>query len=219
VRRWKILFAFALIVTALSGCGMGKNQNPVGSDEELGRTRAEEEAKPGTYVTKQGDSLRSIANRPEIYGDAELWPLLQDANPELGSISAGKKLKAGISLKVPRSLSVDALDMARERARQAAASAKMKSPAKHPEPEPTAVRPKPMAKAPAKAEAKPMAKAAPAPAKAEAKPVAPAPQAAQPVPRAKSGGMLPILFLLLLVLAAIGAVLYVFSRRDKQDQA
>jgi hypothetical protein len=31
--------------------------------------------------------------------------------------------------------------------------------------------------------------------------------------------MLPILFLLLLVLAAIGAVLYVFSRRDKQDQA
>lgn len=210
--RRSTLFACALAVTVLSGCGMGKNQNPVASDEELGRTRAEEEAKPGSYVTKAGDSLRSIAARPEIYGDAELWTLLMDANPDLGVVSARKKLNSGLSLKVPRSLSVEALEMARERARQMAASSKMRTPAKKPEPEPTPVKaakaPKPVS--PAKPAAAPAAKAPAEPAKA---------QAAQPVPRAKSGGMLPILFLLLLVLAAIGAVLYVFSRRDKQDQA
>lgn len=204
--RRSTFFACALAVAVLSGCGMGKNQNPVASDEELGRTRAEEEAQPGTYVTKAGDSLRSIAARPEIYGDAELWTLLMDANPDLGVLSARKKLDSGLSLKVPRSLSVEALEMARERARQMAASAKMSAPAKKPEPEEApAAKPAKPGKAPA---AKPSKAAEPAKA-----------QAAQPVPRTKSGGMLPILFLLLLVLAAIGAVLYVFSRRDKQDQA
>jgi nucleoid-associated protein YgaU len=218
VRR-STLFACALAVAVLSGCGMGKNQNPVASDEELGRTRAEEEAKPGNYVTKAGDSLRSIAARPEIYGDAELWTLLMDANPELGVVSARKKLASGLSLKVPRSLSVEALEMARERARQMAASSKMKTPAKKPEPEAAPVKAAHVSK-PAKPAApiKPGKPAAAPAAKAPAAEPAKA-QAAQPVPRAKSGGMLPILFLLLLVLAAIGAVLYVFSRRDKQDQA
>lgn len=199
------LFLCAVLLVA-SGCGMGKSRSPVGSDEELGRTRAEaEEGKPSTYVTQAGDSLRSIASRPEIYGDADLWPLLLDANEgSLGSVSPGKRLQAGLSLDVPRSLSIDELDEAREKARQVAAANKASRPVKRPEAEaePSA----------APAAAKPAAKAAPAAKAPEAKP-------AQAVPKARSGGMLPILFLLLLVLAALGAVLYVFNKRDKQDQA
>lgn len=196
------MVALVLVVT---GCGMGKNQNPVASDDELGRTRAEsEEAKPATYVTREGDTLRSIASRPEIYSDADLWPLLLDANEaELGAVSPGKRLAGGKVLSIPRSLDVEQMDVAREKARQYAAAAKSTRRAKRPEADSTPVvkRPKPAA-------------TAVAPVKAP-EPV----RQAQPVPKAKSGGMLPILFLLLLVLAALGAVLYVFSRRDKQDKA
>lgn len=191
-------------VLALSGCGMGKKQSPVGSDEELGRTRAvAEDEMPASYVTRQGDTLRSIAARPEIYGDAELWPLLLDANEtDLGSISPGKRLSEGLLLEVPRTMSTDEMDEARERARQYAATTKSRSAraVKRPEAEPTV--------APAAVET------------AEAQAPAPetAPQEAQPVPEAKSGGMMPVLLLLLLVLGALGAVLYVFSKRDKRDK-
>lgn len=204
--RRQPLWALGLVLLLVSGCGLGKNQNPVGSDDELGRTRAEsEESKPGSYVTREGDTLRAVAARPEIYSDADLWPLLMDANEaSLGAISPGKRLAAGRVLTVPRSMDVDAMDMARERARQYAAAVKSARRVKHPERERVAKKPK--------------LKPSPAVATPVAQP-SPVPVAAQPVPKAKSGGMLPILFLLLLVLAALGGVLYVFSRRDKQDKA
>jgi hypothetical protein len=191
------------LTLALGACGTGNHRNPVGSDEELGHTRGvEEEAKPATYVTRDGDTLRSIAARPEIYGDADLWPLLLDANAEaLGSKSPGKVLAEGSVLKVPRSLSVEMLDEAREKAQQVAAAAKSARRPKTPALEPTAAPTAVSTKAPAQA-------------------AAPTPAEPRPVPKAKSGGgMLPILLLLLLVLAALGGVLYVFSRKDKQDRA
>lgn len=200
----RITLLLCATVFALSGCGMGKSQNPVGSDDEMGSTRAEaEEAKPSTYVTSQGDTLRSIASRGEIYADAELWPLLLDANEyTLGSVGPGKRLEEGLVLEIPRVLDLDDMDEAREKARQYAAATKARvASVKRPEPEPTLAAPTPEAAAVPTQE------------------VAPAPLAPQAVPKAKSGGMLPILFLLLLVLAALGAVLYVFSRRDKQDKA
>lgn len=197
------LYLCALLM-ATTACGVGKSRSPVGSDEELGRTRAEaEDSKPSSYVTRAGDTLRGVAARPEIYGDAELWTLLLDANDEtLGAVSPGKRLEAGLSLDVPRSLSVDELEEAREKARQHAAAHKASRPAKRPESESSVATKAPAAKAPTAS-------------KPESAPV----KEAAPVPRAKSGGMLPVLFLLLLVLAALGAVLYVFNKRDKQDPA
>lgn len=201
MRRSTVLVLF--LALAAAGCG-GKHQNPVGSDDELGTTHVVQDEKPATYVTKAGDTLSSIAARPEIYADSELWPLIADANEKnLSGVSARHALEGGMVLSIPRYQSADELDEARERARQAAAAIKARRHApKRPQPEalPT--------KAPAP---KDVAAAAPTP--------VPTPVPAKPVPPARSGGMMPILLLLLLVLAGLGAVLYVFSRKDKQDRA
>lgn len=200
----RLSLVMCALALALSGCGMGKKQSPVGSDEELGRTRAQaEDFKPTTYVTRSGDTLASIAARSEIYGDSELWPLLLDANTDvLGQAGPRRRLDAGLTLDVPRVVGEDDKEEARERARQAAAAAKASRPAKRPEPEPTAVRPVEPAAPQAQAPAPP-----------------PPPQPAQPVPKAKKSGFGGLLSILLLVLAVLAGVLYYFSRRDKQDQA
>jgi hypothetical protein len=203
----------ATLALSLAACGVGKRQSPVGSDDEAGQTRPVqiEEDKPSTYVTKAGDTLRNIAGREEIYSEPDLWPLLLDANSDaLGSQSAKSKLQAGVRLKVPRGLDQDALNDAREKARQAAAANK----SSHAKAATTAavkqqhvrVAPKP---------AYPVAKK---PAAVAAPPKPAAPVAAAPVPKAKkSGGLLPVLFFLLLLLAVLAAILFYFTRRDQKD--
>lgn len=52
------------------------------------------------YVVKQGDTLPKIAARPEIYGDAEKWPRLYEANRDI--IGKDRKLKMGQVLVVPK---------------------------------------------------------------------------------------------------------------------
>lgn len=223
MRRHSALTGVAALLLALSlgACGVGQRQSPVASDEEAGRTKAAmaEDEKPATYTTKAGDTLRDIAARPEIYGDPDLWPLIKGANNEsVGQKSPGSRLKAGLVLEIPRGSTPEDLAEARLKARNAAAEAKNRPAA--PKPAKTA----PMVRAAHKPAAKPLAPIPEAkPAKAEAKPEAkaasPAPvNAEKPAPK-RSGGMLPLFFLLLLVLAALGGVLYVFSRRDKQDGA
>lgn len=204
MRRFSIcLCTLALVAVA---CGGGHRQSPLGSDEALGRTRGAEEAEASSYVTAAGDTLRSIAARPEIYGDAELWPVLQEANPKtLGSFSPQQRLPEGKVLAIPRSLTADQMEEAREKARQYVAAMKAARHPKTPEPE-----------------KEPNAVPTPSPQKTAAAPVAlpPQPEPPRPVPPPKSsGGMGSILLLLLLVLAALGAVLYVFYRKDRQDQA
>lgn len=53
-----------------------------------------------TYVVQQGDSLWSIAAKPEIYGRASRWRLLYDANRD--QLKGPGKLKAGMTLNIPR---------------------------------------------------------------------------------------------------------------------
>jgi hypothetical protein len=200
----------AALALSLAACGVGKRQSPVGSDDEAGQTRpvSIEEDKPAQYVTKAGDTLRSIAGREEIYGEPDLWPLILDANMDtLGAQGPKSKLHAGIRLTVPRGQDEDAKADAREKARQAAAAGK-------------GVR-KPQTHAPEQAVQRTV-KAKPAASKpaSMAKPVAAAPvaQAAKPVPKAKkSGGLLPVLFFLLLLLAVLAAILFYFTRRDQKD--
>ena len=54
-----------------------------------------------TYVVQKGDSLWSIAAKPEIYGKATRWRRIFDANRDL--LKSPDRLKAGMQLKIPRS--------------------------------------------------------------------------------------------------------------------
>jgi nucleoid-associated protein YgaU len=53
-----------------------------------------------TYVVQKGDSLWSIAAKPEIYGKATRWRRIFDANRDL--LKSPDQLKAGMNLKIPR---------------------------------------------------------------------------------------------------------------------
>ena len=53
-----------------------------------------------TYVVQKGDSLWSIAKKPEVYGKATQWRRLFDANRDL--LKSPDRLKAGMTLKIPR---------------------------------------------------------------------------------------------------------------------
>ena len=52
------------------------------------------------YVVKQGDTLPKIAARPEIYGDADQWSRLYEANRDI--IGKDRKVKMGQVLLVPK---------------------------------------------------------------------------------------------------------------------
>jgi len=53
-----------------------------------------------TYVVQKGDSLWSIAAKPDIYGKATHWRTIFDANRDL--LKSPDQLKAGMTLKIPR---------------------------------------------------------------------------------------------------------------------
>lgn len=54
-----------------------------------------------TYVVQRGDSLWSIAAKPEIYGKATRWRQIFEANRDL--LKSPDRLRAGLTLKIPRS--------------------------------------------------------------------------------------------------------------------
>lgn len=56
-----------------------------------------------TYVVKKGDSLWSIAAKPEVYGKATRWRRIFDANREL--LKSPDRLRPGMTLKIPRGAS------------------------------------------------------------------------------------------------------------------
>ena len=53
-----------------------------------------------TYVVQKGDSLWSIAAKPEVYGKASRWRQIFDANRDL--LKSPDQLKHGMTLKIPR---------------------------------------------------------------------------------------------------------------------
>jgi hypothetical protein len=212
----------------LGACGVGARQNPVSTDGELGTTQAVsvEEDKPTAYTTRSGDTLADVAGRPEIYGDPALWPLIQGENSELvAGKGAHETLEGGLVLQIPRGVSPEAMEQAREQARQAQAAGKQAAARR----EGAAQKRAKKAKAPkaakhaaaaraqkhTKKEKRAVVKAAPTPAPAAVVPT-PAPTPV-PAPVKHGGGLRPLLLLLLLVLLALGAVLWAFSRRDSND--
>ena len=60
-----------------------------------------------TYVVQPGESLWSIAAKPEIYGKATRWRRIFDANRDL--LKSPDRLKAGMTLRIPREDGADEL--------------------------------------------------------------------------------------------------------------
>jgi nucleoid-associated protein YgaU len=68
------------------------------------------------HTVQKGESLMSIAAKPEVYGNSLLWPLIFEANRAL--LSDPGKLKPGQSLSYPAKPTVDQVVAAIETARQ-----------------------------------------------------------------------------------------------------
>jgi len=88
--------------------GMGGAQQP--EDQGPDVTEAPAESQPveasgapqryDTYAVQKGESLWSIAAKPEIYGKASQWRRIFDANRDL--LKTPDQVKAGMTLKIPR---------------------------------------------------------------------------------------------------------------------
>lgn len=80
----------------------------VSAQEEAGQYAAAGEAAAApaavgafdTYVVQKGESLWTIAAKPEIYGKASAWKRLFDANRDV--LKSPDRVRAGMTLKVPR---------------------------------------------------------------------------------------------------------------------
>ena len=53
-----------------------------------------------TYVVQKGDSLWSIAAKPQVYGKATQWRRIFDANRDV--LKSPDRVRPGITLKIPR---------------------------------------------------------------------------------------------------------------------
>ena len=69
-----------------------------------------------TYVVKPGDSLWSIAAKPEVYGKAAGWRRLFDANRAL--LKSPNRIRAGMTLKIPRGAAAESRPSSARRAGQ-----------------------------------------------------------------------------------------------------
>ncbi len=58
-----------------------------------------------TYVVQKGESLWTIAAKPEVYGKASQWRRLYDANRDL--LKTPDSIKPGMTLTVPRGAAAD----------------------------------------------------------------------------------------------------------------
>jgi len=57
-------------------------------------------ARHDIYVVRKGDSLSSIAAKPEVYGKASRWRRIFNANRDL--LKSPDRVRAGMKLKIPR---------------------------------------------------------------------------------------------------------------------
>jgi len=82
-----------------AAAGLGEIAPPEMDIDEAGAAPLSP-ARYDTYVVQKGDTLWTIAKKPEIYGKATYWRRLFDANRDL--LSSPDRLKAGMKLKIPR---------------------------------------------------------------------------------------------------------------------
>ncbi|HPD18993.1 MAG TPA: LysM peptidoglycan-binding domain-containing protein [Candidatus Goldiibacteriota bacterium] len=122
-KNFLISLAGLLIFNILffNGCGGTSQKISSAADEE---SQVMEEAKasarealPSTYIVEDGDTLWSIAKKPEIYGNKYQWPLIYDANRDILD-SYNSPLQEGQKLIIPRNVSALEIETAKERAKE-----------------------------------------------------------------------------------------------------
>lgn len=113
------MFMFGVLF--FNGCGAKSQKISSAADEE---SQVMEEAKvsaketlPSTYIVEDGDTLWSIAKKPEIYGNKYQWPLIYDANRDILD-SYNSPLQEGQKLIIPRNISAIEIEAAKERAKE-----------------------------------------------------------------------------------------------------
>jgi len=93
--------------------------------EVLRPLNAQLRAETRSYRAHTGDSLRRIAARPEVYDNADLWPLLLDSNKD--RIGNPERLETALRLRFPAHPTLQqvqqAIDYARSRSLQQPAAA------------------------------------------------------------------------------------------------
>jgi|GEM_PF-1186267 LysM repeat protein len=113
-----VVFAFGTML--ITGCGGGSEGQKVKSaaDEEgqvmdEAKQKAKEEL-PNTYLVEKGDTLYSIAEKPEIYGNKYQWPVIFDANKDI--IDDYKTVNEGQRLIIPRNITAVDIEKAKQKA-------------------------------------------------------------------------------------------------------
>jgi hypothetical protein len=67
-----------------------------------------------TYIVQKGESLWSVASRPEIYGQGNQWRRILDANEDVLKGNPNR-VRAGMTLRITRSAVEPSADVVRER--------------------------------------------------------------------------------------------------------
>lgn len=101
--------------TGVASARVGDDIAPVGGAVAVGDPRYQGDGST-SYTVERGDSLSGISDKPKIYGDWKLWPLLYDANR--GTIGNDPDyIKPGQNLGVPRDVTEADAQEARQEAR------------------------------------------------------------------------------------------------------
>ena len=178
-------------------------ENAFASDEEAEDSgdfdAVEEKTFSENYTVQAGDSLSSIAGMEEIYSDTQLWPILQEANR--GVLGDGQQVNVGTELRIPRRLTSEEMDEAREKARQinASASGSIKPTKEKIEEAAEVVNEEPIQEM-----------AAPAP-EMEA-------PAAASEPKPKKNNVMAILIVIFVVLLGAALILLYFMKKDNEEE-
>jgi LysM repeat protein len=115
-----VVFAFGtMLVTGCGGSGGGEKVKSAADEEGQVMDEAKQNAKeelPNTYVVEKGDTLYSIAEKADIYGNKEQWPIIYDANKDI--IDDYKTVTEGQRLIIPRNITAVDIEKAKQRAEQ-----------------------------------------------------------------------------------------------------
>ncbi|MCE5299260.1 MAG: LysM peptidoglycan-binding domain-containing protein [Spirochaetia bacterium] len=115
-----LALVFSVTLAFFSGCGGGGQQVNSAADEE-GQVMDEasqqkKEELPTTYMVEDGDTLYSIAEKAEIYGNKYQWPLIYDANRDI--LDDYRTVTEGQKLIIPRNVSAVEIEAAKQRAQE-----------------------------------------------------------------------------------------------------
>lgn len=112
-----VLFSAGIIL--FTGCGGGTKVNSAADEEGQVMDEASEQSReelPTTYIVEEGDTLATIADKAEIYGNKYQWPLIFDANKDI--LDDYKAIQEGQKLIIPRNVSAVEIEAAKQRAEE-----------------------------------------------------------------------------------------------------